>query len=135
MRIIKLSEKFYSIYKGKSEIMDKKSRPYCCLELKVEGRTYAIPFRHHIKHQHCFHTVGESGIDYTKAVVVLDSSMISSGSARVDTAEWRLINRNEDSIFIGFNKYLRLYRKAVRLRNIPKYNRIVSMSALQYFEI
>ena len=135
VRIVKLSRKYADTYGKLPETMHKSERPYYCLEIKVESRTFAIPLRHHIRHKYCFHTLGEAGIDYSKAIPILDASMVSDEPARIDTAEWNILRKNEDEIFIGFNKYLRLYRKAVSMKHIPRYKSIVSMSALQYFEI
>ena len=135
MKIIKLSESFYEEYSGCSEIMRKHDRPYYCLELKVDSITYAIPFRHHIQHQYSFLTINNAGLDYSKAVVLASKEMISDAPVRIDTAEWRLINGHEDDILFGFVKYLRLYRKALKNRNIPKYQRIIEYSALKYFDI
>ena len=134
MKIIKLSKLFYETYKDCPEIMKKPDRPYYCLEVVVSGITYAIPFRHHIKHQYSFLTIGNAGIDYTKAVVLSDDSMVSSEPARIETKEWRIINCNEDKIFAGFSKYLRLYKKAQKHSNVPKYSKIIQYSTLQYFD-
>lgn len=133
MRIIQLSKQFYERYENCPEILRKPSRPYFCLELHVENTVYAIPLRHHIMHQYSFMTVGTSGLDYTKAVIINDETMISSKHVRIDTAEWRMLISKEDVILSGFTKYLRLFRKALKKKGIPKYERIVKYSALQYF--
>lgn len=135
MRVVRLSSMFYEKYADCPEIMQKPKRPYYCLEVRVREKTFAIPFRHHIKHQYAFYTVADAGLDYTKAVLITDDAMISDDVVRVDTAEWRLINRNEDMIFSGFVKYLRLYEKAKKKTSVPKYKKIVEFSALQYFDL
>ena len=68
MRLIYLSEKFYEKYGNYPEILKNDSRPYTCLEIKIDGKTYAIPLRHHITHKYAFLTIGNQGLDYTKAV-------------------------------------------------------------------
>ena len=77
MKLITLSPVFYERYHGCEEILIKQTRPYVCLAVKVDGVTFAIPFRHHIPHKWAFFTVGEAGLDYSKAVVI---------------SEWRFIN-------------------------------------------
>jgi hypothetical protein len=47
------------------------------LLLELDGLTYAIPLRSHIAHPYCFiadNSHGQnSGLDYSKAVVIIDS--------------------------------------------------------------
>lgn len=50
MRLVILSESFYEKYAGCKEILKKTDRPYLCLTVKINGKTFAIPFRHHIRH-------------------------------------------------------------------------------------
>ena len=69
MKLIILSDKFYKEYGGYREILKKPSRPYLCLTVKIDGVTFAIPIRHHINHPFCFKTIGDCGLDYTKAVI------------------------------------------------------------------
>lgn len=135
MRIIKLSESFYNKYKELPEILHKESRPYYCLELRIDKTIYAIPLRHNISHQYAFHTLGKAGIDFSKAVIINDAKYVSPESPRIDSREWRVLNSNEDQIIKGFLQYLRLYRKAVKKTGIPKYDLIRKYSTLQYFEI
>jgi protein AbiQ len=48
------------------------------LILEIDGLTYAVPLRSHITHPYCFiadNTNGQnSGLDFSKAVVIIDST-------------------------------------------------------------
>ena len=135
MDLIVLSSSFYQRYKDCDEILCKDNRPYLCLCIKVENRRFAIPFRHHISHKHCFITYEDRGLDYTKAVPIVDSSFIGDDTAWIDSAEWNIVKQNEGRIYAGFNKYLKLYRKALRFSNQRRYQNVLKYSALQYFEL
>lgn len=132
MRIVTLSEKFWREYAKTPELMDKPGRPYCCLVLDLEGFTFCIPFRHHIRHPFAFKTVGDRGIDFSKSVVVLDDSYIDD--ARVDAKEYSIIIQNEDRIIASFLKYLRRYRRALKHKDNPRSSYILRYSTLQYFD-
>lgn len=134
MRLIKLTSDFYDRYANCTEMMHKLNRPYYYLEVSVDQLTFAIPLRHHIKHQYAFYTVNDAGLDYTKAVVISDESSISSDIPYIDTTEWRILKTHENEIFAGFAKYLRVYRKANRKPDVPKNAQIIKYSALQYFD-
>lgn len=137
MRLIILSKSFYNRYPITKypEIMDKENRPYYCIEVKVEGRTYAIPIRHHINHPLAFFTVGDAGLDYTKAVVISGPDDISIDKPRISTEEWNIIKSGEDTIFHEFRKYLRQYRRAMKYPDNPRSSIFIRYSALQYFDI
>lgn len=134
MRLILLSDKFYEEYGNFPEILQKSTRPYVCLEIIIMGKTYAIPFRHHIAHKYAFFTVGESGLDYTKAILVLDNSYISLETPRVEQAEYNAIKGSEPVIATGMRNYIKLYKKAVEYRTNKHYANILKYSTLRYFE-
>lgn len=134
MELHRLTDEFYIAYGECKEIMKKKNRPYCCLFLEVGGIQYAIPVRHHFKHNMGFHTIGEAGIDYTKAVVISDSSYVSVEFAQIDSEEWRILRANRFEIQRGFARYIEQYKRA---KKHPEYKRnqiILKYSTLQYFE-
>lgn len=133
MRIIKLSESFYAQMKNCIEILHKSARPYLCVTIVVDNIEYAIPFRHHISHAYCFHTIGDAGIDYSKAIPILNESFISEEKATVELKEWRIIQANEKEVYDGFSRYLAKYRHDAR--NKGHNSIIVRYSALQYFDI
>lgn len=135
MKLIYLSKNFYSMFSNCPEILSKESRPYACIEIQIEDKTFAIPFRHHIKHSYCFHTTGEAGLDYTKAVIIESEDYIDSASPWVDTKEYRLLMKNERKITTEFIKYLKLYRNACNHKENPHYTNILSCSSLQYFDL
>lgn len=56
MKFILLSDKFYQAYGHLPEVLSKKTRPYACLAVEIDGIQFAIPFRHHIRHKHAFIT-------------------------------------------------------------------------------
>lgn len=133
MKIVLLSESFYSSYSRYSEILKKKNRPYVCLTIRIDDMVYAIPLRHHIHHQYAFFTVGEAGLDYTKAIPITDPSFISSQTAWIETEEWTVIKGHENKIRSGFRKYLSRYKRAIKHPEIPVNQTIIKYSALQYF--
>lgn len=98
----------------------------------IDGLLFAIPFRHHIAHKYCFNTVGDAGLDYTKAVVISKPEYIGK-SAYIDGTEYAKLKGRDAMIESGMRRYLKTYRKALRYRTNPHYQQIISCSALQYF--
>lgn len=114
--------------------MKKPSRPYACLTVKIRGLTFAIPFRHHIAHKYAFITYKDCGLDYTKAVVVLDEGYIDDKRPQIEQREFDALKGKEARIVREFDKYIKLYCKAAQNRDNVHYGNIVRYSALQYFE-
>lgn len=134
MKLVLLSEKFFHDFAHCPEILQKKNRPYACLTVRIDGVLFAIPFRHHISHRYAFITYADCGLDYTKAVVIRDSSDLSPERPVVDSAEWNAVRRGENKILYGFKSYLNQYRRAMRLPDNPRSANILKYSSLQYFQ-
>lgn len=135
MKLVILSEEFYQRYGNCREIMQKQDRPYYCITVKVDGHLFALPLRHHIRHAYAFFTIGDAGLDYTKAVLVDDPSYVTDENPVIDSREWNKLRGGEDQIFIGFSRYLRQYKRALLHTSNPRSERILKYSALQYFEL
>ena len=135
MRMILLSQTFYAKYGGKAEIMDKENRPYACFTVEIDGILYAIPIRHHIRHPFAFFTVGESGLDYSKAVVIEDPSYISDQKATIDQREWNAIKAGNDTIFYEFRKFVRQYKRALAHPDNPRSEQYLKYCTLRHFNI
>ncbi len=129
-----LSEKFYHNYSHCVEILKKKDRPYACLTLELNGVLFAIPFRHHIKHQYAFHTLGEAGLDYTKSVVITDMHFLADDKPSIESKEFYIIKRKEQKIRYDFSKYINQYKRAMKHRDNPRSKNILQYSTLKYFE-
>lgn len=134
MQLKILSEKFYARYACCSEILKKENRPYACLTIELDGLLFAVPFRHHIHHQHCFHTIGEAGLDYTKSVIITDNLFLSDDKPSIEAKEFAIIKREENKIRYGLVKYVNQYRRAMRHRDNPRSLNILKYSTLKYFE-
>ncbi len=134
MQLKILSEKFYKTYSHCEEILKKENRPYACITIELDGLLFAIPFRHHIRHQYAFHTVGEAGLDYSKTVVITDASFLSNDKPSIENIEFSIIKRNEQKIRYGLTKYIRQYKRAMKHRDNPRSEHILKYSTLKYFE-
>lgn len=134
MQLKILSEKFYSTYSHCEELLKKANRPYACLTIELGGILFAIPFRHHIRHQYAFHTIGEAGLDYTKSVIITDSSFLSDDEPSIESKEFAIIKREEQKIRYGLSKYVNQYKRAMKHRNNPRSKNILQYSTLKYFE-
>lgn len=134
MVFITLSDSFYDGHANCKEILQKRTRPYACLTVRVDGVVFAIPFRHHIAHNHAFITFGQQGLDYTKAVVISDRSDIGKTGVQIESADYQALKGREALIANGMRKYVQLYKKAKRYPNSKHYANIISFSSLKYFE-
>ena len=88
MKYIFLSKQFYDDYNLKTcpEIAQKQDRPYVMLLIKIDGLTFAIPFRSSIRHKFAYITDKENhcGIDYSKAVVITKNYYIDNKISMID---------------------------------------------------
>ena len=134
MQLKILSEKFYARYAHCNEILKKENRPYACLTIELGGLLFAVPFRHHIRHQYAFHTIGEAGLDYTKSVIITDALFLSDDKPSIESREFAVVKREEGKIRYGLAKYVNQYRRAMRHRNNPRSENILRYSTLKYFE-
>ena len=134
MKIITLAEEFYNSHTNCSEILQKKDRPYACLEVDIDGVRFAIPFRHHIHHTYAYMTIDDAGLDFTKSVIIDEEEYKLSALAIIDSAEFAIVKRDEQKIKYEFRKFLNQYRKALKRQDVPRNARLVQYSALQYFD-
>ncbi len=134
MKIKMLSKEFYIKYADKKEILQKENRPYLCLTIEIDSIIYAIPFRHNISHKHCFLTLGNAGLDYSKAVIISDKSYLSDENVSIENKEFAIVKKNEKYIKRTFLKYIRFYKKALLRKDIERNYKTIRYSSLQYFE-
>lgn len=132
MKLIILTKEFYAKYGQFKEILKKQDRPYACVEIELDGLTFAIPFRHHINHSFSFHTIEGAGLDFTKAIIVTDESYIASDKPIIESAEFAIIKRDEQKIKFLFKKFISQYRKALKNPDVPRNAKLIEYSALQY---
>lgn len=134
MQLKILSDKFYQNHAQCPEILKKDNRPYACMTIELNGVLFAVPFRHHIRHCYAFHTLGDSGLDYTKSVIVTDSCYLSDDIPTIESKEYAIIKRDEQKIRYGLSKYVNQYKRAMKHRDNPRSQNILKYSTLQYFE-
>lgn len=97
-QILQLTTKFYQNFPDPPyhEILQKQTRAYNCLLFQSHyGYFICIPYRSEISHPYSFrfkHTVRsgkhKSGLDYTKIVIINDTSYLSSQNALIDKDEF-----------------------------------------------
>lgn len=112
-----LSDKFYDEYNEAEypEILHKDKRPYMILLIKVESNTFGLPLRTNIAHNNCYKfeytsrsTDTITGIDFSKAVVIIDSEYIGS-EAEMDNKEYVELNNRINFIISRFRTYIKGY--------------------------
>lgn len=119
MRLVYLSEQFYSEYGHCPEILKKPLRPYACVAVQVNEHFFAVPFRHHIAHKYAFFTYGTCGLDYTKAVLLLKESYVDTRKPQIEQREFNALKGKDTRIAREFSRYLKLYCKAAQNRESP----------------
>lgn len=137
-----LTRDFYLQYDSVNypEIEHKEERPYAVLLVNVCGNKFAIPFRTNIRHKNAYKfrnsgrtTDSETGLDFTKAVIVNNGNFIG-GSATIDRKEYVELSKNAVKIIKKFTTYVNnyiKYRKGIG----AEYRRLdYQFTTLKYFE-
>jgi hypothetical protein len=126
------------------ELMYKQSRPYNCLLIDTHDDYFiCIPFRTSINHKNAYHfknskrsRKSKSGLDYSKIVIIKESSYISSSKAIIDHDEYietmQNINRITLEALNYVDKYI-LHIKGLSILHDKEFNRLYRFSTLKYF--
>lgn len=143
--IYSLSDKFYEKYPNPpyKEILKKKKRGYTCLLIQSHyGYFICIPYRTEISHKYAYHfrkssrsQKHRSGLDYTKIVIIRDSSYIDQITT-VDQDEFIETRRHIDYIAESAEKYVEEYKNHISGQNVleeRKFKRKYGWSTLKYF--
>ena len=142
-----LSEKFIKHYplSNYPELMYKAGCQYACLLIEThEGYTICIPFRSSIKHKNAFIFKGtirsrqsRSGLDYSKMVIINDSSYLDlKQTAIIDQDEYNEMRKNLSKIVEQVHKYVQKYInhiKGTEPLHPKEYLRQYEYSTLPYF--
>lgn len=134
-----LSEKFYNDYPAEQypEMMLKENRPYTQVITNVNGLKFAIPLRSDISHKTDVLWTDKNarhGLDFTKAVVILDDEYISGERAYIREKEHKHLLGKERRVKEKMEKCIKNYIDAKE--NIQEEHNAAycSFSTLQYFE-
>ena len=141
MNFCRLSSAFYTQFAQCDEILTKDKRPYYVFLLDIDGLTYAIPLRSHIKHHYCYiadiSNGQKNGLDYSKTVIITDlAKFIDPAPVTIRQHEYNVLKQQEYLIKKQFSSYLNSYKKEVlRRQKNPKLpvSSLCRYSTLKYF--
>ncbi|MSP28429.1 MAG: hypothetical protein EXR80_08505 [Methylococcales bacterium] len=141
MQLKKLDSSFYEDNTHLIEVLDKdkygnwevgKIRGYGVVVIDFKGLKFAIPLRTNIKYGEAYITVRSSeqdikgkGLDYSKAVLIVQESYISNEDFKIPDAEHKKLLDKEHFVTAKFEKYVERYRQAVSVadKNILNSNK------------
>ena len=124
--------------------MYKQARPYNCLLIDSHNDYFiCIPYRTSINHNNAFHfknsqrsRKAKSGLDYSKIVIIKDTSYLANSNAIIDQDEYRETFVNMDRItreaLSYVDKYI-LHTKGEVILHRNEYERLYRFSTLKYF--
>lgn len=119
----KLAEIFYAENTHLVEVMDKsrsgkwaedKTRGYGIVVCEYNGLRFGIPLRSNITHRHCFKTVDDKGLDFSKSVLLQKDEYISGDPFTIPNDEHKKIIDSANVIQKRFSKYVEHYVKGVQ---------------------
>ena len=126
MEFYLLTKKFYEKYSNCKEILKKENRPYTICIIEINKLTFAIPIRHNINHKYSIKTFNNQGLDFTKAVIIIDKAFISEKNVKNYQQKKSLIKPK-------LKKFIKTYKKAIKNPNDLKNKILCEFSSLQYF--
>jgi protein AbiQ len=114
-----LSEKFYNDYPSDQypEMMLKENRPYTQVITEVNGLKFAVPLRSDISHRTDVlwtDKQAKHGLDFTKAVLILDDEYISDKRAYIRDKEHQHLLGKERRVKEKMEKCIGNYKKSKR---------------------
>lgn len=134
-----LSEKFYNDYPSDQypEMMLKENRPYTQVITEVNGLKFAVPLRSDISHRTDVlwtDKQAKHGLDFTKAVLILDDEYISDKRAYIRDKEHQHLLGKERRVKEKMEKCIGNYKKAKENIEEEHNAEYCGFSTLQYFE-
>ena len=146
-QILNLTQQFYADYPSHlyKEIARKGERPYNCLLLQSHYEYYiCIPYRSHINHKYAYKFKNSarskrtnSGLDYSKIIIITDEIYIGTTDAVVDQDEYNETRDNIGYIRNDAQKYINDYVDYLSGRQTKydkrEFERTYKYSTLQYF--
>ena len=135
MEFYLLTKKFYEKYSNCKEILKKENRPYTICIIEINKLTFAIPIRHNINHKYSIKTFNNQGLDFTKAVIIIDKAFISEKNVYIvykTRRIWRIINK-KISYKAKIKKIYKDYKKGIKNPDDLKNKILCEFSSLQYF--
>ena len=138
----KLSTDFYIRYPPTQypELEHKQDRPYIVMVVMIDGNRFALPFRTNIRHNYCYKfkktgrsTGSDTGIDFTKAVIVNDPVLIGDPTT-IDNKEYVELANKFYFIVNKFKRYLLGYIQYRQNGGDEYARRKYQYSTLQYFD-
>lgn len=134
-----LSTKFYNDYPANRypEMMLKKDRPYTQVITNVNGLRFAVPLRSDISHATDVLWTNKKekhGLDFTKAVLILDDSYIDNDKVYIRSAEHKHLLGKEYLVKQKMEKCISNYKKAKEHLEEKHNQEYCKYSTLQYFE-
>jgi protein AbiQ len=130
MQLKKLDNSFYVANAHLKEALDNhngnwtqgKVRGYGIVIISINNLLFAIPLRTNIKHKSAYITVKSNhkgvegkGLDFTKALLILDKKYISNLPFKISPNEHKKLADKEHYITSKFEKYVAKYISAVEI--------------------
>ena len=129
-----LTENFYEKYENYKEVEKKKNRPYTVVYIiEYNNLLFAIPLRHNINHRYKISTVDNKGLDLSKVLVITDRKYIDNKKVFINDEEYKLLKNKERKIVSELQKYIKLYKRALKKPEIARNKSLIEKSCLQYF--
>ena len=138
VKFLFLNELFYSDYAECVQIEQKSTRPYAQVYTKINGVRFAIPLRSNITHkEHVLWTDKSKncGLDFSKAVVIVDEKYINATQAPyIRQNEFDSLRGKEYIIKQNLIKHINNYKMAKKMLHIKRNELLCGFSTMQYFE-
>ncbi len=108
--------------------------------IEIDGNRFALPFRTSIRHNYCFkfrnsgrRTEAQTGIDFTKAVVITDEKYIGE-KATIDNEEFAELKKRFYFVIAKFRRYLADFLRYCDEGGDELATRRFRFTTLKYFE-
>ena len=146
-QVLNLTTKFYDDYPNPpyEEIIRKDTRPYNCLLIQSHYDYFiCISYRSHVNHKFAYKfkysarsRKTDSGLDYTKIVIIKNTDYIGASDAVIDADEYRETRDNIEFIKKDSQTYIDNYINHMLGQSIKyderAFQRTYGFSTLKYF--